>query len=339
MKKKWFAGIVVFLIMALLFGVPLVSHSQTPQVIRFSHGFPVSHFMVDQVAAWAKAVEQRSKGALKIELYPMAQLYRDNELCRAVQMGAIEGGLTFDYTIETALSPTIKVVTLPFVFRNTNDFVKVAQSDVRTKLSEVPEKKGVKMLAWMTWPGAGMGLALKKPARVPADVKGLVMRSPSPTYTALFKKWGVGGSYIPGTETYMALQQGTIQGSGLWMITVLERKLYEVAPHFTLLPVAGMYSVPILGKAFFEKLSPELQKIIMEESRAMEAKSGEAAERAQSRVLEFARSTGKIVPYTPTKAEMDLWGKHKEEVWKEVLKGDKEMLGLVARIREIIGEK
>jgi TRAP-type C4-dicarboxylate transport system substrate-binding protein len=137
----------------------------------------------------------------------------------------------------------------------------------------------------------------------------------------------------------MALQQGTLQGAGIWMVTVLERKIYEVAPYFTYVPVAGMFTMPMMNKAFFEKLAPEMQKVIMDASKEMEEKSLDAAIRAQERVIEFSKSTGKIQIYYPNKEEMALWGEHKEAIWKEALKGDKELEGLVANIRSVISQK
>lgn len=339
MKKRLSAWIIVLPVVFLLLYGPNLSYSQSPQVIRFSHGFPEKHFMSDQFAVWAKNIGERSKGALKVELYPMGQLYRDNEVSRAVQMGAIEAGQGYHYTIETALAPAMKIITLPFLFYSTQDLMKVAKSEVRTQLSEVPEKKGVKLLAWMPWPGDGMGLVLKKQARVPADIKAVLLRTPDPVYAITFKKWGAAGSYLPGAEVYMALQQGTLQGAGIWLITVQERKIYEVAQYFTYIPMAGMYTIPMMNKAFFEKLAPEMQKVVMEASKEMEEKSLDAAIKAQEKVVEFAKSTGKIQIYYPNKDEMALWAEHKEEIWKEALKGDKELEGLVAKIRSVISQK
>ena len=339
MKKIMLGWVIVFPVMALLLSIPDLSHSQTPQIIRYSHGFPEQHFMSEQFAVWAKNIGERSKGALKMEIYPMGQLYRDNEVCKAVQMGAIEVGQGYHYTIETALNPTMRIITLPFLFYSANDLMKVARSEVRIRLSEIPEKKGVKLLAWMPWPAQGHGFTLKKPARVPSDLKGLVLRSPDPIYTIAFKQWGIGGSYLPGAEVYMALQQGTLQGAANYLITMVERKLYEPAPYYISLPLAGQFTIPIMNKSFFDKLSPEMQKVIMDTSREMEEKSLEATNRAHERALEFAKTSGKIHLYYPTKSEMDLWSASKEAIWKEALKGDKESEDLVAKIKSVIAQK
>lgn len=339
MKKMFLAILVLLQMMALAdLGRPKVACSENPKIIRFSHGFPEKHFMSEQIHDWAKRVEERSQKALKVEIYPMGQLYRDNEVCRAVQMGAIEAGQAYTYTIESALNPAMKLFDIPFLFYTSNDLVKVAKSDIRKQITQATEKKGVKLLAWMPWPMEGVGLILKKPARVPADIKGLVLRSPSSIYTLTLGKWGAAGSYLPGAEVYMALQQGTIQGATVFLVTVHERKLYEAAPYFTYVPLAGMFTIPIINKSFYEKLPADLQKSIWEASKEMEEKSLDAALRAQERVVTFANETGKIKLYFPTKAEMNVWTESKEAVWKEAPKGDKELADLITRSRSLLME-
>ena len=79
--------------------------------------------------------------------------------------------------------------------------------------------------------------------------------------------------------------------------------------------------------------------MIMDTSREMEEKSLEATNRAHERAVEFAKTSGKIHLYYPTKSEMDLWGASKEAIWKEALKGDKELEDLVAQMRSVIAQK
>jgi len=94
-----------------------------------------------------------------------------------------------------------------------------------------------------------------------------------------------------------------------------------------------------MNKTFFDKLSPEMQKVIMDTSREMEEKSLEATNRAHERAVEFAKTSGKIHLYYPTKSEMDLWSASKEAIWKEALKGDKESEDLAAKIISVIAQK
>jgi len=45
--------------------------------------------MTKQCIEWAKLVEQNSGGDLKVQIFDSAQLYKDNELIKAIQTGAV----------------------------------------------------------------------------------------------------------------------------------------------------------------------------------------------------------------------------------------------------------
>jgi hypothetical protein len=59
----------------------------------FQRFVPGHNFMTKQCVEWAKLVDQNSGGELKVQIFDSAQLYKDNELIKAIQTGAVDAGI------------------------------------------------------------------------------------------------------------------------------------------------------------------------------------------------------------------------------------------------------
>jgi C4-dicarboxylate-binding protein DctP len=59
-------------------------------VIKFSHVVEEDTPTGRAAAYFAKLVEQRTKGRVKIEVYPNSQLYKDSEEIAALQKGSVQ---------------------------------------------------------------------------------------------------------------------------------------------------------------------------------------------------------------------------------------------------------
>jgi C4-dicarboxylate-binding protein DctP len=115
-----------------------------PVALRFSSGAPESHFLTKQYIEWAKLIENNSKGDIKVQVYHSAQLFRDNEVIKAVQTGALESGCAFTMYAENQLVPAMKVFQFPFLFQALDDTMKVYRSEVGTAWKATAERKGSK---------------------------------------------------------------------------------------------------------------------------------------------------------------------------------------------------
>jgi TRAP-type C4-dicarboxylate transport system substrate-binding protein len=228
-------------------------YAQEKYTMRFSHGLPEDHFIANQYQEWATLINERSKGVLKVEIYPSAQLFKDLEVIRAIQMGTIESGGAYSFNIARSVSE-FNILDVPFLFHTTEEMLKVAKSEVGTLLIRAAEKQGIKVLAWFPFPQEGEGILSKKPIKVPSDCKGLVARATGPPSAQLIKLWGGGASSLSGAEVYMGLQRGTIGATFSTIETSVERKIYEVAPYSVILPWGAVFAMPLMNAEFFNKL-------------------------------------------------------------------------------------
>ena len=306
-----------------------------PVTIRFSNGAPENHFLTQQYIEWGKLVEKNSKGEVKVQVYHSAQLFRDNEVIKAVQTGALEAGCAYAMYAENQLVPAMKVLMMPFLYKDLDDTMKVYRSEVGTAWKATADQKGVKLLNLVMFPAPDDEIILTaKPVKVPADVKGTVLRVVGPETAALAQKWGAGASFISGAEVYLALQRGTVNGAFNSLTTYVERKLYEVGPYVIFLPSINVQTFIAINKGFFERLAPAQQKSILDASATIEANTQQVAEKTLKEALEEAKKKAKL--YTPTAAELNLWKEGTTSIWEEMAKKNPDVAAALKKTRSIL---
>ena len=100
--------------------------AQAPIVIKFSHVVAPDTPKGKAAEYFKKLAEERTKGRVKVEVYPNSQLYKDKEEMEALQMGSVQ-----------MLAPSLakfgplgvkefEVFDLPFIF---DDYARTAQGD------------------------------------------------------------------------------------------------------------------------------------------------------------------------------------------------------------------
>jgi C4-dicarboxylate-binding protein DctP len=322
MKRHGRAAILL-LVLAGICGLSTAGHA-APVIIRLSTGAPEQHFITRQYTEWARLVEKNASGELQVQVYHSAQLFRDNEVIKAVATGAIEAGCAFTMYLENQLVPAMKIFQMPFFFNSSQEILTVIRSDAGAAMRKTAEQKGVKLLGLIMFPSPQDTIVMAtKPIKVRDDVKGTVIRAVSPESSAIIKKWGAGPSFLTGAEVYMGLQRGTIHGAVNSVTTYVERKLYEVAPHAVFLPVISVHTFIAMNKSFFDRLTPGQQKAVLDASAAIEGSTEAAAQQAFRQDMEEAKQKAKL--YHPTPAELAVWREGSEVLWDELSKGNKEV--------------
>ena len=64
--------------------------AQAPILIKFSHVVAPDTPKGNGAQKFKELVEERSKGTIKVEVYPNSQLYKDKEEMEALQLGSVQ---------------------------------------------------------------------------------------------------------------------------------------------------------------------------------------------------------------------------------------------------------
>jgi len=287
-------------------------------LLRCAGTMPVGHFMTRTLEYYAKIIQERSKGRIKIEIYPVNQLFSDKDLPKALPSGAVDMGQV-NMAMWTGLVPSLGVQEMPFFYKDRDHFFRAMISPgVRKILDKDFENKGVKILFWMDY--GYSALIGKKPIRTLEEFKGKRIRVFGEISAEFIKALGGAPLFLSVGEIYMALQRGTIDGVLTSTCSVDERKFWEVAKYFTLIKVGEFHDQPavLMNLKKYQELPPDLQKLVMEASNEAQAWGLDASLKDTDQCLDNLRKKGMEI-YYPIEQEKKRWAEATKEIMANYL--------------------
>lgn len=216
---------------------------------------------------YGKNLGERTKGRIKVQVYPSAQLGGNRQIIEGIQVGTIEGTIA-PTAFLGGFEPLLTVMDLPFLFPNIDVASKAANSEVGMALAREVERKGIKGLAFY---GEGAKhFSTSFPVRRPADFEGKKMRSmPAPVLLEQFRAWGANPVPIEFPETYNALAQGVVAGQEQQYGLIHDLRFYEVSKHLTETDHGFFVEFFMASKKWFDRLPEDLQKAVVAEAQAL----------------------------------------------------------------------
>jgi tripartite ATP-independent transporter DctP family solute receptor len=217
---------------------------------------------------FAAAVGKRSNGAIKVEVFPDAQLGQDEDVMEQALLGA-DVAFNTDAGRLGVRVPEMGIILAPYLFENPLQAKKLFGTDLYKGWAAKLEKEhGLVVLALNYYVG-GRHFLTKKPIMKPEDLKGLKVRTPgSPVWQETIRALGATPVALPWIETYPALQQGVVDGAEAQHPGTIGSKLHEVAPHISKTGHILLMNGPVVGAKWFNSLPKELQAMLIEEALA-----------------------------------------------------------------------
>jgi tripartite ATP-independent transporter DctP family solute receptor len=213
---------------------------------------------------FAKLVDQKTKGQLKIEIYPGGQLGKGERECiEGLQIGTIDLVATSTGPVG-GFVPQMLVVDLPFLFRDNSHVDKVLDGPIGEGLLKDLSKAGIKGIAF--WENGFRNLTNNKhPVNKPEDVKGLKLRTmENEVHMDAFRTLGADPTPMTWGEVYTSLQQGVIDGQENPINIIRTHKIYEVNKYLALTGHVYSPALLLMNENKFKSLAPDLQKALME---------------------------------------------------------------------------
>ena len=211
-------------------GVPAADAKEI--VIKFSHVVaPAGHPKGEAATLFAKRVNERMKGKVRINVFPNSQLYNDNKVLEAMLLGDVQMAAPSLSKFEQ-FTLKYRVFDLPFMFKDIEAVDRFQNSPAGEKLKNIMSKQGLKGLAF--WHNGMKQLSARKPLMVPADAKGLKFRiQTSDVLQAQFQALGASPQKMAFKEVYGALQTGVVDGQENTWSNIFTKKFFEVQDGIT----------------------------------------------------------------------------------------------------------
>ena len=276
--------------------------------LKIAMGDPESSEMGVVGNAFKQYVEEKTNGAVQIVcIYGSTPGDDESERFRKVQKGTLDmalGGVANIVPLEKKLG----ILTLPYLFDNLNEVVAGTNGAPAELLNKYATKAGFRVLTW-TYSGFRFMSNDKHPITRLEDMKGLRFRVPqSAVMVATYKAFGAIPSLIPWAKTFNALQSGDVDGQCYGYIGFRAMKFNEANQHYLTEIHYTYYLQPlVVSERVFEKLSPELQKILID-----------AGKHAQEKVLLFQIEQAEAAKRELVAGGLKVSQLENEEQWKKI---------------------
>lgn len=258
----------MFIVIGMIFGFFIFGLSNTTQaqttILKLAHVVSTTAPYHIGALELAKLVEQKTKGQVKIEIYPGGQLGKGERECiEGLQIGTIDLVVTSTGPVG-GFVPQMLVVDLPFLFRDNSHVDKVLDGPIGEGLLKELSKAGIKGIAF--WENGFRNLTNnKRPVNKPEDVKGLKLRTmENEVHMDAFRTLGADPTPMTWGEVYTSLQQGVIDGQENPINIIRTHKIYEVNKHLALTGHVYSPALLLMNEKKFNSLSPDLQKALLE---------------------------------------------------------------------------
>jgi tripartite ATP-independent transporter DctP family solute receptor len=258
-KRSKVSGVVVGLLF--LIGAAGSWAADAPKFeFRMGHVTQPAHSWHKTSLKFAELVGAKTKGQVKVTVYPAAQLGGDREMFEAIQLGTLDMGLV-SVAPMGAFTPALNGLLLPFLFENYDTLKKVMVSPQTRELLGSLDEVGVKGYAVMISDFRHF-VNNKRPISKLDDLKGLKLRVvEAPLYVDMFRALGVSVTALPYAELYTALKTGVIDGAELNHSSLWTMKLYEVVKYVSH-TTFFFPSAVVMNLKQYQGLPPDIQKAI-----------------------------------------------------------------------------
>jgi tripartite ATP-independent transporter DctP family solute receptor len=259
--------VVVFIVLTLIINSGCGGRGETTKGginLKLGHALDINHPVHKAMEFWADTLKKATDGRIIIKIYPGGQLGGEKELIEQLQMGTLDITKVSSAGLE-AFVPQMKVLGMPYLFKNKEHKWKVLNSAVGKELLAAGSDRGLIGIGYYE---AGERSFYTKHGliKTPADLKNLKIRViKSPMAINLLKTLGASPTPISWGELYTALQQGTVDGAENNPPSFVSARHYEVCKYYSLDKHTSPMDVVMAGKKAWDKLS-EADKAIMIET-------------------------------------------------------------------------
>ena len=290
--------------------------------LRASLDTSATHARTIAVADYLKKLQERSGGRIETELFHSSALFRDRDVAKALRQGAVEMAVPGNWVLTSFVS-NADIFDLPCLFgRPTATVYQVADGKAGQLIDEELQKK-LEILVLGPWLPLGYNNVYTTAKVINSfdDFAGLKIRNSGGAGQALRARFfGAQPNVTAWPDVPLALSQGTFEGVSSTDESLASAKLWESGIHFGFADkeFIGFY-VPMISQTFYNKLPPDLQKLVVDVWREniptyrehMEAAQAEARKTLEAHGVKFVLPTDEALAAMRARMtpKLDDWAK------------------------------
>ena len=242
-----------------------IARADEPLRLRLSLDTAPSHLRNVSLRDYLGKVEAASGGRIKSEIFESGQLYPDLEVGKALIQGQVEMAAPGSWTI-TGIVSDADFFQLPVLYgRSMDDIHRIIDGKPGQLLNgQIQQKLRSHVLGPYLDLGFQNWYSANKPIATLEDLKGMKIRNSGGAGQAWRARF-LGA--IPNTTAWpnvpLSLSQGTFDGLVSSNESLVSAKLWDAGVKFALEDHQFIAEyIPLVNQAFWEKLGPDLQKLM-----------------------------------------------------------------------------
>ena len=234
-----------------------------PRVYRLADNQPDGYPTVLGDLAFAKYVEEKTNGAIRIEVYNNSVLGQERETIEQTQTGDIHF-IRVGTNPLTSINPLMAALSIPFLYRDREHMFKVLDGPIGQELMESLQRQNLLGLCWFDAGFRSFYNSVRE-IKTPTDMAGLKIRvQESPLMMDMVRYLGASPTPMAYGEVYTGIQNGVIDGAENNWPSYITAGHYEVARYFTVNQHMAAPEMILVNTGMWNSLSTSEKRIVRE---------------------------------------------------------------------------
>jgi C4-dicarboxylate-binding protein DctP len=288
-----------------------------PIVIKFSHVVAANTPKGRAADRFKQLAEERTKGRVRVEVYPNSTLYKDKEELEALQLGSVQMLAPSLAKFGPLGAKQFEIFDVPYMFPNAEFLEKIEAGPVGRKLMASLETKGITGLAF--WDNGFKVFSANKPINVPGDLKGVKMRiQSSKVLEAEMRALDAIPQVMAFGDVYQGLQTGVVDGTENPWSNMYTQKMHEVQKYAVDTYHGYLGYAVIVNTKFWQGLPADIRTILEGAMKDATAYEHEIARKDNDDAMDAIAKSGRTTIIHLTPAQRAVWEQALAPVRKEV---------------------
>lgn len=227
--------------------------------LKMSLMFPPTHFIQTRaMEPWAKMIEQKTNGRVHFTIFSAGSALGDaTKQFDQVRSGVVDVAVSIP-AIPRGRHPRTTLMELPFTIKSSKAGT-LALMDLYDKYLKADFPGTVMLNMTITEPSA---VHTKQPITDLDQLKGVRVRAPTPSVTAMLNAMGATPVGMPPTQIYESAERGVIDGNVMPWGPVGAFKLYEVFHNHLNAHIDAVTMYTLMNENRYKALPADIRKVI-----------------------------------------------------------------------------
>jgi tripartite ATP-independent transporter DctP family solute receptor len=287
-------GLVAAVVVSGFAGVGL---AQDAMVLKSADVHPPGYPTVVAVENLGKKLSDATNGRLSIQVYPSMQLGGEKEFLEQTQLGAIAFARV-SLGVMGAITPTLNVFNLPFVFRSTDHMYKVVDGPLGDEMLQAITDHPTANLVGLAWMDGGTRNLYNAKVAVAKmeDLDGLKIRvMGNPIFVDMMNAIGGNGVSMGYDQLINALQTGVVDGAENNYPSYATGQHYNYAKYYSLTGHLIIPEILVMSKNVWDGLPKEDQDLIRKLAKEAQAEQRQLWQAKEQESLADMKAHGVVI--------------------------------------------